>query len=223
MALITAPVDPSDVFAAESKALTKASAGKAQGTEDWLAIGDVADTVSFWAISVAHPESGFRLRAMPKHSGMPLLANGANLKNCQMSAMSKRLLEQHGGDVSQVKVVAELAEPVKPESKTQATGTPSKSGIFSSSSSSSTTSAPASKPPADAKAQGLLKELYALVDEVYPANDSAVSKQRRDYLAKLQPYQDRQAALTVADRGKLRTLQGELEEAQEAVASASLG
>lgn len=68
----------------------------------------------------------------------------------------------------------------------------------------------------DVKAQNLLKELYALVDKIYSANDSAMSKQRSNYLAKLQPYHDRQAMLSATDRTGLRILKGELEDAQEA-------
>jgi hypothetical protein len=214
-----------------------------------------------------------------------------------MSAMSKRLLEQHGGDVSQVIVVAEAAHNTgsPPETKppisskieakatailptatashqltssptpapkvvtsiptafpktdfkpviaapviSQTPATPSAgAGFFSKvfgSKNSSTSYPPVSTPqtrspassslqsPADAKAQSLLKELYALVNEVYPANDSTVAEQRSGYLAKLKPFQDRQARLTLADRGKLRALQTELEEAQEATAAVSLG
>jgi uncharacterized protein YjbI with pentapeptide repeats len=82
----------------ESKAIVLGSAAIAQTAEYHLAIGDAAGTISYWAISVAHPEAGFRLVAMPKHSGMPLLVNGANLKDCQMNLMSKYLLQQHGAD-----------------------------------------------------------------------------------------------------------------------------
>jgi WD40 repeat protein len=286
---------------AESKAVATRGTAAIQAAEYHLAIGDTAGTISFWAVSVAHPEAGFRLRAMPKHSGMPLLANGANLKDCQMSAMSKRLLEQHGADVSQVIVVHEAdhsihnkadtkltrdskveakviatssavstVQPVTPlvtrkeptsipkmvvtapqtlppkveakvtittavmstSSSSQTTASPAKTGFFAkllgrksvttashpSVSASQTHSSGPSSPqsPADAKAQSLLKELYALLDEVYPANDSSVAKQRSDYLAKLKPYQERRATLTPGDRGKLRQLQSELETIQAA-------
>jgi hypothetical protein len=69
----------------------------------------------------------------------------------------------------------------------------------------------------------LLKELYALVDEVYPAHNDAVAQQRSAYLDKLQPFQDRQTTLNLADRQGLRKLQDALEEVQAAAAGASFG
>jgi WD40 repeat protein len=128
---------------ADSKAVISRSTVAAPTAEYRLAIGDAAGTISFWAISVKHPEAGFRLVNMPKHASMPLMVNTAILKDGQMSAMSKRLLEQHGGDVSQVNVVPDEVEPTKPESKTSPTGTSSNTGMFSNS---TTTSAPISRP-----------------------------------------------------------------------------
>ena len=84
-------------------------------------IGDEAGAISFWAIAY-EPTPQARFLGMPKHASMPPLATGAQLLNCQMSAMSRRLLEQNGADVTGVRVVNEVA-PVMEE---KVPATPSK-------------------------------------------------------------------------------------------------
>jgi len=87
-------------------------------SEEMLVIGDAAGTISFWAVSYG-PSPRARFLGMPKHASMVSLITGAQLLDCQMSAMSRRLLAQNGADVSGVVVIEEnprLLKPMQPRS-----------------------------------------------------------------------------------------------------------
>ena len=176
-------------------------------SEDMLVMGDAAGTISFWAISHG-PNPSARFLGMPKHSGMPLLFNSAQLSRCQMHDMSRRLLEQNGADVSQVIVQEGKTEPSSVLSP-KSTGSPGKTGWFAPKAKS-----PSPKSPVDP--QSLLAEVLKLLNEVYPDDDADVAKERKTMLAKLKPYQDRQASLTSTDRAGLMKLQLTLLEVQHA-------
>jgi WD40 repeat protein len=169
-------------------------AGQAAKDEDVLAIGDTTGTISFWAISVNSTQDStcFRLIGMPKHSGMPLMANKATLKGCQMSDTSKRLLEQHGGDCRCV-VIVDGPKAVVDSKISQSVAT-SQTTMYSSSSAAFFPSAPRLQ-PAESKtseqqklaAQTRLAAVQTLIDGV-PASD-----------------------LNHADKGVLETIEKELQ------------
>lgn len=196
-----------------------------------FAIGDEADTVSFWALS--SKKGKMRFFGMPSHFAMTLQADGAKIADSKMSMLSSRLLNQYGvqGEADIVEEVAHSASnktetKSASDSKIETKATVIRTPPATSQSTSFTSSGgpghfapkinPVAKP--DAKAQILLIELYGLVDEVYPAD----KQERRNYLTRLEPYQDRQATLTAVDRVRLRELQVELEKAQQAQAVAVL-
>jgi WD40 repeat protein len=203
-----------------------------------FAIGDEADTVSFWALS--SKQGKMRFFDMPSHFAMTLQADGAKIAGSKMSKLSSRLLNQYIVQ-GEANIVDEAPYNInsKPETKsagdskieTKATVTSTLAAAPRSTSFTSSggpglfaggvpKTTPTIKP--DAKAQILLIELYTLIDEVYPANRMDTMQERKNYLARLEPYQDRQATLTAADRVQLRELQVELEKAQQAQAVAVL-
>lgn len=203
-----------------------------------FAIGDEADTVSFWALS--SKQSKMRFFGMPSHFAMTLQADGAKIAGSKMSKLSSQLLDQYIVQ-GEANIIDEASYNInsKPETKsagdskieTKATVTSTLAAAPRSTSFTSSgglglfaggvpKTTPTIKP--DAKAQILLIELYTLIDEVYPANRMDTMQERKNYLARLEPYQDRQATLTAADRVQLRELQVELEKAQQAQAVAVL-
>ena len=54
--------------------------------------------------------SAWRLRGASPYPGMQLWTSGVQLPGCRMSLLSKRLLEQYGADVSEVKVITAQVE-----------------------------------------------------------------------------------------------------------------
>lgn len=119
VALIRSPVSASGSMEAKSSSNEpKESAGE----ENWLAIGDDAGMISFWAVS--SKDASLQFVGMPPHPSMPLYPRGAKLQGCQMDKMGQRLLAQYGADVSGVVVEDEKKPAAELESSASAQKAP---------------------------------------------------------------------------------------------------
>jgi small GTP-binding protein len=223
------PLNPEpNPISAESKAVATRHAA-AKIAEYQLAIGDGAGTVSIWAISAEHPEQGFYPIWLSDRTRMPLIANGALLKDCRMSALSKRLLAQHGGKVDEVIVDdsdaladSKTSQPLATSQTTTSSPANNNAAFFP--------AVPRSQPvetkeiqrerkgvPKDSKTQARLNAVLELMEKVYPADDLDHAGKRTHYLGQLTTFQQR-AELTPEDLSTLETIEKELQAAQAASA-----
>jgi small GTP-binding protein len=202
---------------AESKAVaTRNNAAKT--AEYQVAIGDAAGTVGIWAISAEHPEQGFYPVWLSDRTRMPLMANGALLKDCRMSALSKRLLAQHGGKVDEVIVddsdalaESKTSQPLAISQTTSSTSSISSAAFFQ--------PAPRSQPvetketkqerkgtPKNPATQARLNAVLELMEKVYPADDPDHADKCAHYLGQLATFQQR-AELASEELNTLETIE----------------
>ncbi len=177
-----------------------------------LAMGDEKGAVSWWLLSAGlyrnserveklirpqqlfgkrkaqQPQpSAWRLLGASPYSGMQLWTPGLQLSGCRMDLLSKRLLEQYGADVSEVKVITAQVEEKEVKSNQ-------------------------AKPPLLATLAGLFKrqphysnsELLAQADQRVASISHEGSRQH--YLAKLDDYRKNRDTLSKADRKQLKEL-----------------